>query len=149
MTTKPVLEISRVSEQMSRLDLTWQVDGQRTDEFGTLGKSLNRLSQNLRAALADLRKTNEELKADIRREKALEQAQIEFLAAASHELKPPITVIKRQLEGMLLGIGAYKDREKYLLRSLRVTQDPGIHGLWLADHFKVTGRESGLSDRKA
>lgn len=55
-----------------------------------MGKSLNRLSQNLRAALADFRKTNEELEADIRREKALEQAQIEFLAAASHELKPPL-----------------------------------------------------------
>ena len=87
-----------------------------------MGKSLNRLSRNLRAALADLQKANEELEADIRREKALEQAQIEFFAAASHELKTPITVIKGQLEGMLLGIGAYKDREKYLLRSLRVTQ---------------------------
>ena len=107
---------------MSCLDLEWQVDGQRTDELGTLGKSLNRLSRNLRAALADLQKANEELEADIRREKALEQAQIEFFAAASHELKTPITVIKGQLEGMLLGIGAYKDREKYLLRSLRVTQ---------------------------
>lgn len=122
MITKPVLEISRVSERMSLLDLEWQVDGQRTDELGTLGKSLNRLSRNLRAALADLQKANEELEADIRREKALEQAQIEFFAAASHELKTPITVIKGQLEGMLLGIGAYKDREKYLLRSLRVTQ---------------------------
>ena len=113
MITKPVLEISRVSERMSLLDLEWQVDGQRTDELGTLGKSLNRLSRNLRAALADLQKANEELEADIRREKALEQAQIEFFAAASHELKTPITVIKGQLEGMLLGIGAYKDREKY------------------------------------
>ena len=42
MITKPVLEISRVSERMSRLDLEWQVDGQRTDELGTLGKSLRR-----------------------------------------------------------------------------------------------------------
>lgn len=122
MITKPVLEISRVSERMSGLDLEWQVDGQRTDELGTLGKSLNRLSQNLRAALADLQKANAELEADIEREKALEQAQIDFFAAASHELKTPITIIKGQLEGMLLGIGAYKDREKYLLRSLGVTQ---------------------------
>lgn len=122
MITKPVLEISRVSEQMSDLHLEWQVDGQRTDELGTLGKSLNRLSQNLRSALNELQKANAELEADIEREKALEQAQIDFFAAASHELKTPITVIKGQLEGMLLGIGAYKDREKYLLRSLGVTQ---------------------------
>ena len=120
--TKPVLEISRVSEKMSDLHLEWQVNGQRTDELGILGKSLNRLSQNLRAALTDLKKANAELEADIKREKALEQAQLDFFSAASHELKTPITIIKGQLEGMLLGIGAYKDREKYLLRSLGVTQ---------------------------
>lgn len=120
--TKPVLEISRVSEKMSDLHLEWQVNGQRTDELGILGKSLNKLSQNLRAALTDLKKANAELEADIEREKTLEQAQLDFFSAASHELKTPITIIKGQLEGMLLGIGAYKDREKYLLRSLGVTQ---------------------------
>ena len=120
--TKPVLEISRVSEKMSNLHFEWQVNVQRTDELGILGKSLNKLSQNLRAALTDLKRANAELEADIEQEKALEQAQIDFFSAASHELKTPITIIKGQLEGMLLGIGAYKDREKYLLRSLGVTQ---------------------------
>lgn len=120
--TKPVLEISRVSEKMSDLQLEWQVNGQRTDELGILGKSLNKLSQNLRAALTDLKKANAELEADIEREKKLEQEQLDFFSAASHELKTPITIIKGQLEGMLLGIGAYKDREKYLSRSLGVTQ---------------------------
>ena len=120
--TKPVLEISRVSEKISDLHLEWQVNGQRTDELGILGKSLNRLSQNLRIALTDLKKANAELEADIEREKALEQTRLDFFSAASHELQTPITIIKGQLEGMLLGIGAYKDREKYLLRSLGVTK---------------------------
>lgn len=122
MVTKPVVEISRVSEQMSDLHLDWKVNEQRTDELGILGKSLNRLSHNLRTALTDLKKANAKLEADIEHEKALEQAQMDFFSAASHELKTPITIIKGQLEGMLLGIGAYKDREKYLLRSLGVTQ---------------------------
>ena len=47
MITKPVLEISRISEKMSDLQLDWTVDEQRTDELGTLGKSLHRLSRNL------------------------------------------------------------------------------------------------------
>ncbi len=39
MVTKPILEISRISEKMSDLQLDWTVDEQRTDELGTLGKA--------------------------------------------------------------------------------------------------------------
>lgn len=118
--TKPVLEISRVSEKMSGLYLEWRVDEQRTDELGILGKSLNTLSRNLSAALSDLQNANKKLEADIAHEKELEQARTNFFSAVSHELKTPITIIKGQLEGMLLGVGAYKDREKYLTRSLEI-----------------------------
>ncbi|MDE6639793.1 MAG: HAMP domain-containing histidine kinase [Acetatifactor sp.] len=120
MVAKPVLSISRISEKMSDLQLDWQVDERRTDELGTLGKSLNTLSHNLSAALSELQSANKKLEADIEHEKELEQARTNFFSAVSHELKTPITVIKGQLEGMLLGIGAYKDREKYLTRSLEI-----------------------------
>ena len=120
MITKPVLEISRISEKMSDLQLHWTVDGQRTDELGTLGKSLNRLSRNLSAALSDLQNANRKLEADIEHEREMEQARTNFFSAVSHELKTPITIMKGQLEGMLLGIGAYKDREKYLTRTLEI-----------------------------
>lgn len=118
MITKPVLEISRISEEMSGLHLEWQLDGNRTDELGILEKSLNSLSHNLSAALSELQGANKKLEDDIEREKKLEQARTDFFSAVSHELKTPITVIKGQLEGMLLGIGAYKDHGKYLARSL-------------------------------
>ena len=52
------------------------------------------------------------------REKEMERARANFFSAASHELKTPITIMKGQLEGMLLGIGVYKDRERYLARAL-------------------------------
>ena len=120
MITKPVLEISRISEKMSDLQLHWTVDGKRTDELGTLGKSLNRLSRNLSAALSDLQNANRKLEADIEHEREMEQARTNFFSAVSHELKTPITIMKGQLEGMLLGIGAYKDREKYLTRTLEI-----------------------------
>ncbi len=118
--TNPVLKISRISKEMSELKLDWQLDERRTDELGTLETSLNYLSRQLGATLKDLHDANKKLEADIEHEKALEQVQLDFFAAASHELKTPITVIKGQLEGMLLGIGAYKDREKYLSRSLEI-----------------------------
>lgn len=120
MITKPVLEISRISEKMSDLHLDWTVDEQRTDELGTLGKSLNRLSRNLSVALSELQNANKKLEADIVHEKEMEQARTNFFSAVSHELKTPVTIIKGQLEGMLLGIGTYKDREKYLTRSLEI-----------------------------
>ena len=118
--TFPVLRISNISTKMSTMQLDWKLEEKRTDELGTLEKSLNTLSQSLSTALSDLKNANAKLEADIEHERALEQAQMDFFSAASHELKTPITVIKGQLEGMLLGIGAYKDREKYLSRSLEV-----------------------------
>lgn len=120
MITKPILEISRISEKMSNLQLHWTVGEQRTDELGTLGKSLNRLSRNLSAALSDLQNANRKLEADIEHEREMEQTRTNFFSAVSHELKTPITIMKGQLEGMLLGIGAYKDREKYLTRTLEI-----------------------------
>ena len=94
--TKPVLDISRIAEEMSGLHLEWQLDGHRSDELGTLEKSLNSLSHNLSAALSDLQDANKKLEKDIERERKLEQARTDFFSAVSHELKTPITVIKGQ-----------------------------------------------------
>lgn len=118
--TKPVIEISRVSEKMSGLDFTWDCKEKRSDELGILAHSLNELSRKLSVALNDLQTANSKLEADIERERMLEQAQLDFFSAVSHELKTPITVIKGQLEGMLLNVGKYKERDKYLARSLEV-----------------------------
>ena len=70
--------------------------------------------------MTDLKSANEKLRADIERERALEQAQLDFFSAVSHELKTPITVIKGQTEGMILNVGDYQDRNKYLVRSLEI-----------------------------
>ena len=118
--TGPVLAISRISEKMSCLQLDWQVDEGRTDELGILGKSLNTLSRNLSSALFELQSANKKLEADIAHEKKMEQIRTSFFSAVSHELKTPVTVIKGQLEGMLLGIGDYKNHKKYLTRSLEI-----------------------------
>ena len=118
--TKPVLTISSVAKNMSQLSLDWDCVENRTDELGVLQKSLNILSRNLSTALSDLQKANSKLQGDIEKEKALEKERMEFFSAVSHELKTPITVIKGQLEGMLLDVGAYRDHKKYLTRSLEV-----------------------------
>lgn len=70
--------------------------------------------------MTSLQEANQKLRADIDMERQLEKQRVEFFAAASHELKTPITIIKGQLQGMLYQVGRYKDRETYLAESLEV-----------------------------
>ena len=118
--TKPVLELSNVSKKMSELDFSWKCKEKRTDELGILVHSLNEMSQKLSATMEHLKNANVKLQADIEHKRELEQAQLDFFSAVSHELKTPITVIKGQTEGMILNVGDYQDRNKYLARSLEI-----------------------------
>lgn len=118
--TRPIVRISSISQKMSNLDFHLRCAEDRTDEIGTLARSLNTLAGRLSATMQALQEANTSLQADIHRERELEQARLHFFSAASHELKTPITIIKGQLSGMLDGIGAYANRDKYLARSLTV-----------------------------
>lgn len=120
--TSPIKKVSKLSKKMVNMDFSNQSVSQRTDEIGVLSNSLNELSSKLNVSLSDLRKANIRLQSDIDTERQLERQRIEFFSAVSHELKTPITVIKGQLQGMLYGVGRYKDRETYLARSIEVTE---------------------------
>ena len=119
--TKPIKKISKLSKQMADMDFSGLCPTNRTDEIGVLSHSLNDLSKKLAAALSELQEANQKLQADIDMERRLEKQRVEFFAAASHELKTPITIIKGQLQGMLYQVGRYKDRETYLAQSLEIT----------------------------
>lgn len=116
--TSPIVKFSKVSRRMARLDFSQQCVANRSDEIGVLGGSLNELALRLSAALAELQTANAQLQADIDKERELERQRLDFFAAASHELKTPITIIKGQLQGMLAGVGRYRDRDTYLAQSL-------------------------------
>ncbi|CAK7034573.1 HAMP domain-containing sensor histidine kinase [Tissierella sp.] len=118
--TRPIIKLSGISKRMSNLEFDWHCKDNRKDEIGVLAHSLNELSRRLSNALRELQQANIELKSDIDRERELERKRMEFFSAVSHELKTPITVIKGQIEGMLLHVGVYKDRDKYLSRALTV-----------------------------
>lgn len=119
--TAPIKKVSKLSKQMADMDFSGFCSAGRTDEIGVLSESLNTLSRKLETTLSELQEANQKLQADIDMERRLEKQRVEFFAAASHELKTPITIIKGQLQGMLYQVGRYKDRETYLAGSLEVT----------------------------
>lgn len=100
--TRPIRNISAVSQKLAQLDMTWRCEMSRQDEVGQLATSIDRMAMNLETALFELEQANNRL------QRAM-ASQRDFFAAVSHELKTPITVLRGQLESMIYGIGAYKD----------------------------------------
>ena len=121
--SKPLIKINEAAKKMAKIDFDnyIEVDGQ--DEIAELSTSLNYMSKNLKETLEELERVNLKLTEDIERERNIEKERREFIGVISHELKTPITVISGQLEGMIYGIGKYKDRDKYLKESFNVTQN--------------------------
>lgn len=119
--TQPIVRLSKIAVHMAQLDFHWECRVQRRDEIGDLSRSLEQMAQRLSAALRELKTANDALRGEVERERERERQQTAFFSAASHELKTPVTILKGQLSGMLEGVDIYRDRDKYLLRSLQVT----------------------------
>ena len=119
--TRPIVRMSGIAGKMAELDFHWECGEKRKDEIGKLGRSLDQLARRLDTALTDLENANRALRGEVERERELDRQRMAFFNAASHELKTPVTILKGQLSGMLEGVGVYQNRDKYLLRSLRVT----------------------------
>lgn len=120
--TKPIIELSSTSQKMAQLNFEPHGNSNRSDEIGILSDSLNTLSDNLQHTLAELKKSNSELEAEISKERELEKRQQEFFSAASHELKTPLTILKGHLMGMLNKVKGYENQETYMDRSLAVVE---------------------------
>lgn len=121
--TAPIKEINQTSQKMSALDLEIKCTSNRTDELGGVSNNLNSLAKALSEALRDLEEANVKLFDDFKREKQMEIQRVELFSSISHELKTPITIVKGQLQGMIGGVGRYKDRDMYLIQSLETVNN--------------------------
>lgn len=118
--TRPIVALSKTSKQMAGLDFSGKCDVSREDELGNLAENLNHLSASLSAAMNELITVNKQLQKDFEKEQELERQRIDFFAAASHEMKTPLTILKGHLNGMINNIKGYENHIDYMKRSLNV-----------------------------
>ena len=112
---RPVRKLSKVSGQMAKMDFSVKCDDRRGDEIGDLARDLNALSAALDRKIG-------ELEEEIVRVREMEEQKEMFFAAASHELKTPVTILEGHLRGMIEGVGPYEDHDEYLAKSLRTVK---------------------------
>ena len=98
----PIGKISRISKRMASLDMTQRCAVKSRDEIGVLASNLNTMADSLQNAM---------------------EQRWNFFAAVSHELKTPLTILKGQIENMILGYGDYQNHMKYLPEALNEAEN--------------------------
>ncbi|MBN2557404.1 MAG: HAMP domain-containing histidine kinase [Clostridia bacterium] len=92
--SRPLKELNSIAAQMGHLDFSLKYTGNREDEIGELGTTLNMLT-------AKLENTINQLKSELTKEKSLEKMRTQFTAQVSHELQTPLSVIKGYSEALI------------------------------------------------
>ena len=112
--TKPILKLAQISKEMSELNFDVKYETKSKDEFGTLGNSMNVLSEKLERTISELKSANNELQVDIERRTRAEEVRKDFLSNVTHELKTPIALIQGYAEGLKDNINeSPEEREFY------------------------------------
>lgn len=112
--TKPILKLAQISKEMSELNFDVKYEAKSKDEFGTLGNSMNVLSEKLEQTISELKSANNELQVDIERKTRAEEVRKDFLSNVTHELKTPIALIQGYAEGLKDNINeSPEEREFY------------------------------------
>lgn len=125
MITNPLRRINSTAKKMSNLDFSEKCEVVSEDEIGNLAITLNFLSENLYRALSSLQRANIQLQKDIERERKVEEVRKEFVAAVSHELKTPITIIKGYIEGIKDDVFSEEEKNESLDIILEETNKMG------------------------
>lgn len=99
--TKPIIEMSKITKNMSNLNFGEIIEYSEPNELGILANSINLLSDKLEDNIQNL-------KDEIEFQKVLSRNM-------SHELKTPISIIKGYSEGLIYGVaGDDQQKEEYL-----------------------------------
>lgn len=111
--TLPILELNRIAQSMSQLDFSQKCTINRADEIGELGKNINHLSNQLDTAISELNEKNQQLLADVEKERKLDAMRKNFVSNVSHELKTPLSLILGYAEGLKENIAQDEASKNY------------------------------------
>lgn len=99
--TKPIIEMSKITKNMSNLDFGEVIEYNQPNELGILSNSINLLSDKLEENIQNL-------KDEVEFQKVLSRNM-------SHELKTPISIIKGYSEGLIYGVASSEEQKQEYL----------------------------------
>ena len=108
---------------------------------------IGRLADNINDLYQSLLSTIESLEIEKQRVNESEKSKVDFLRAASHELKTPVTALNAILENMILGIGKYKDYDAYLPECKEITEHLAemIHDILEASKADISAKSEAAA----
>ena len=98
--TKPISELTQLSEKMSALDFEARYTSRAGNEIDLLGDNFNKMSRQLEQTISELKSANNQLQKDIEDRIKIDKMRKEFLDNVSHELKTPIALVQGYAEGL-------------------------------------------------
>lgn len=111
----PIKRISRSTERMMKLDRAANCSIHTNDEIGVLAQNVDKLYSDLLTTIEHLEQEKETVR-------DMEHSKADFLRAASHELKTPVTALNATLENMILKVGKYSDYDQYLPKCKEIVE---------------------------
>ena len=98
--TRPISELTKLSQQMTDLDFDARYHSCAGNEIDVLGDNFNKMCEELEHTISELKSANNKLEKDIQDKIKIDQMRKEFLDNVSHELKTPIALIQGYAEGL-------------------------------------------------
>ncbi|RME99358.1 MAG: HAMP domain-containing protein [Chloroflexi bacterium] len=124
--TRSLRRLERGANQLATGDFSARVHLAEKDELSHLAESFNKMADDLQAAAA--------------RQKALEQARRDLIAAVSHDLRTPITSIRAMIEALSDGVVSDPDSVQRYYANIR-TQTHNLSTL-INDLFELSQLET-------
>ena len=111
--TKPIVQLTEISQKMTNLDFDAKYSGKANNEIDRLGENFNKMSHELEGTISELKSANVELQKDVEHKTQIDEVRKEFLNNVSHELKTPIALIQGYAEGLKENIASDEESRDF------------------------------------